>query len=55
MPEQTVSQEAVCWINTDKGIISFHFIEEFTEKQFSSRQEMIFFCYHAINSEYKVQ
>ena len=55
MPEQTALKDAVCWINTDECIISFHFIEGFTEMQFSSRQEMISFCYHAINGGYKVQ
>ena len=55
MPEPTASQEAVCWINTDKGIISFHFIEGFAEKQFPSRKEMISFCYHAVNSGYRIQ
>ncbi len=55
MPEESTSQDAVCWINTDKGVISFHFIKGFTEKQFPSRQEMISFCYHAINGGYKIQ
>ena len=43
MPELTASQSAVCWINTDKGIISFHFIEDFEEKVFLSREEMMSF------------
>ena len=55
MPEQTVSQDTVCWINTDKGVISFHFIEGFEQKEFTSRQEMISFCYYAINGGYKIQ
>ena len=55
MPEQSTSQSAVCWINTDKGIISFHFIENYEQKESPSRQEMISFCYHTINGGYKIQ
>lgn len=55
MLEPMASQYAVCWINTDERIISFHFVGGYEQSVFPSRQEMIDFCYRAINGGYRIQ
>ena len=55
MREKLKGTETYCWVNTEEGILSFHYEEGYERKDFSSREEMMIFCVSAINSGYRVQ
>lgn len=51
---QVVSEKTICWINTDKNIISFHFVEGFIRQEFTSKSKMMSFCFNAVNMGYSL-
>lgn len=51
---QVVSEKTICWINTDKNTISFHFVEGFIRQEFTSKSKMMSFCFNAVNMGYSL-
>mgnify|MGYP003297609081 CR=1 FL=1 len=45
----------VCWIDEDKKILSFHFVEGFERKEFETKTEFHEFMMHSVSRGLRVQ
>lgn len=55
MKEEKEAEISVCWINEEEKIISFHYEEGYTRKEFYSRNEFYEFIVFIASCGYRVQ
>lgn len=48
-------EEHFCWMDKENSIVSFHKVEDWEKKKFSSRKDMLDYCCVLISMGYRVQ